>query len=51
MEDTWNLRDMLVQGSLPEAVVAPIDGAEMVLVPASEFTMGMLRVNILASII
>ena len=26
---------------LPETIVAPIDGAEMVLVPAGEFTMGM----------
>ena len=32
---------MLGSGPLPESVIAPIDGAEMVLVPAGEFTMGM----------
>ena len=37
---------MRVRGSLPEAVVAPIDGAEMVRVPAGEFTMGMTQEEI-----
>jgi len=32
---------MLGSGPLPQAVIAPIDGAEMVLVPAGEFIMGM----------
>jgi formylglycine-generating enzyme required for sulfatase activity len=32
---------MLGPGPLPETVIAPIDSAEMVLVPAGEFTMGM----------
>jgi formylglycine-generating enzyme required for sulfatase activity len=37
---------MLVHGSLPEAVISPIDGAEMILVPAGEFTMGMTQEEI-----
>jgi formylglycine-generating enzyme required for sulfatase activity len=41
MEDKWNIRDTLGPGPLPEAVISPIDGAEMVLVPAGDFTMGM----------
>ncbi|UCD77243.1 MAG: SUMF1/EgtB/PvdO family nonheme iron enzyme, partial [Desulfobacterales bacterium] len=41
MEDRWNIRDMLGPSPLPEAIIAPIDDAEMVLVPAGEFTMGM----------
>ena len=46
VEGKWNLKDMRVRGSLPEAVVAPIDGAEMVRVPAGEFTMGMTQEEI-----
>lgn len=41
METRWNLSKMLGSGPLPQAVIAPIDGAEMVLVPAGEFIMGM----------
>jgi formylglycine-generating enzyme required for sulfatase activity len=41
LETRWNLNKMLGSGPLPQAVIAPIDGAEMVLVPAGEFIMGM----------
>ena len=41
MENRWKLNEMLGSGPLPQAVIAPIDGAEMVLVPAGEFLMGM----------
>ena len=41
MKDKWDIRKMLGPGPLPKAVIAPIDSAEMVLVPAGEFTMGM----------
>ena len=40
MENRWNIDKMPGTGPLPEAVVSPIDGAEMVRVPAGEFTMG-----------
>ena len=32
---------MIGTGALPETVVSPLDGAEMVLIPAGEFTMGL----------
>ncbi|MGD8273388.1 MAG: SUMF1/EgtB/PvdO family nonheme iron enzyme, partial [Desulfobacterales bacterium] len=32
--------EMLGDGSLPETLIAPIDGAEMVRVPAGDFTKG-----------
>ena len=41
VEERWDMRNILGRGPLPETVIAPIDGAEMVLVPAGEFTMGM----------
>jgi formylglycine-generating enzyme required for sulfatase activity len=40
LQDPWDLGDVLGCGPLPETIVAPIDGAEMVLVPEGEFTMG-----------
>jgi formylglycine-generating enzyme required for sulfatase activity len=46
VEAKWNLAEMLDRGALPETVVAPIDRAEMVLVPAGEFTMGMTQEEI-----
>jgi len=40
MGDRWNLEETLGVGPLPETILSPIDGAEMVLVPDGEFTMG-----------
>ena len=40
MQDGWDIRKMLGTGIFPQTIVSPIDGAEMVLVPPSEFTMG-----------
>jgi formylglycine-generating enzyme required for sulfatase activity len=41
MENSWDLGKMMGTGALPETIVSPIDGAEMVLIPAGEFTMGL----------
>ncbi|UCF94259.1 MAG: SUMF1/EgtB/PvdO family nonheme iron enzyme [Desulfobacterales bacterium] len=40
MEQRWDINAMLGGGPLPATVIAPIDGAEMVLVPEGEFIMG-----------
>jgi len=40
LTDSWDLRKMADSGVLPESIVSPVDGAEMVLVPEGEFTMG-----------
>jgi iron(II)-dependent oxidoreductase len=40
-ESRWNLLGTLGEGPLPETVVAPTDGAEMVVVPAGPFILGM----------
>ncbi|MBW2090704.1 MAG: SUMF1/EgtB/PvdO family nonheme iron enzyme, partial [Deltaproteobacteria bacterium] len=40
MESRWDLGRELGDGPLPESIVSPIDGAEMVLVPEGPFTMG-----------
>ena len=39
-ESRWDILRDLGKGPLPESVVAPIDGAEMVLIPDGPFTMG-----------
>ena len=40
MESRWDLPFVREDGSLPETIVSPIDGAEMVLVPGGPFLMG-----------
>ena len=40
LENHWNIDKMPGTGTLPEVVVSPVDGAEMVCVPAGDFTMG-----------
>lgn len=39
-ESRWDISRDIGSGALPQVLVAPIDGAEMVLVPAGEFVMG-----------
>ncbi len=41
METPWDIGRTLGSGPLPETIVAPIDGAEMVLVPSGDFSMGL----------
>ena len=41
LENNWDIGKIMSTGALPETVVSPVDGAEMVLVPAGEFTMGL----------
>ncbi|MGD2127341.1 MAG: formylglycine-generating enzyme family protein [Desulfobacteraceae bacterium] len=43
MENRWDIRKDLGSGPLPEAIVSPVDGAEMVLVPKGPFTMGITK--------
>ena len=40
MESNWDITKDLGSGQLPETIVSPIDGAEMVLVPAGSFKAG-----------
>ena len=40
MDKRWDIRETVGTGPLPETIVSPIDNAEMVLVPAGEFVMG-----------
>ena len=40
MDSRWNIREHLGPGPLPETLVSPTDGAEMVLVPRGVFTLG-----------
>ncbi len=40
MESRWDIINELGSGSLPEKIVSPVDGAEMVLVPEGPFIMG-----------
>lgn len=40
LENRWDIGNMIGSGPLPETIVSPIDGAEMVLVREGEFTMG-----------
>ena len=41
MNNSWDIDRLANTGSLPETVLSPVDGAEMVLVPEGEFTMGL----------
>ncbi|MBW1799274.1 MAG: SUMF1/EgtB/PvdO family nonheme iron enzyme [Deltaproteobacteria bacterium] len=43
METHWDLKAILGAGALPETIICPVDGAEMVLVPKGSFTMGITR--------
>ena len=47
MEDRWNISKGLGPGPLPENIVSPIDGAEMVLVPKGPFIMGISQEELL----
>jgi formylglycine-generating enzyme required for sulfatase activity len=40
LKNDWDIRKTLGQAPFPETIVSPIDGAEMVLVPEGDFTMG-----------
>jgi len=40
LETRWDIEKELGEGKLPDSIVSPIDGAEMVKVPAGPFTMG-----------
>ena len=40
MNPPWNIAEMLGGGPFPETIIAPVDGAEMVLVPAGDFLKG-----------
>jgi len=40
LEDRWDIHKDLGSGPLPESLISPVDGAEMVLVPPGPFTMG-----------
>jgi len=40
LENHWDISKISDSGSLPLTIVSPIDGAEMVLVPEGDFTMG-----------
>ena len=40
MESRWDILKDIGTGPLPESIVSPIDGAEMVLVPEGSFSMG-----------
>ena len=40
MESRWNIQNDLGPGPCPETMMAPVDGAEMVLIPEGPFTMG-----------
>ena len=40
MKKQWDTGKMPASNPLPGTIVSPIDGAEMVLIPAGEFTMG-----------
>ena len=40
MQPRWDIRKHIASKDLPDKIVAPIDGAEMVLVSKGHFTMG-----------
>ena len=40
MENHWNIREIIDSDHLPDSLVSPIDGAEMVLIPSGEFIRG-----------
>jgi formylglycine-generating enzyme required for sulfatase activity len=41
LNSRWDIKKLMDSQPLPDTIVAPIDGAEMVIVPAGEFTMGL----------
>ena len=47
LESGWDIRGVMGAESLPASVVCPKDGAEMVLVPEGEFTMGITQQELL----
>ena len=47
MNNEWDIGRELGSGPLPESLVSPIDGAEMVLVPEGPFTMGITEEELL----
>ena len=40
MENPWDIKNEMGSGPLPDTIVSPVDGAEMVVVPEGPFTMG-----------
>ena len=46
MAPPWNITEMLGSGPFPETIIAPTDGAEMVLVPAGDFIKGISEVEL-----
>lgn len=40
MNEPWDIEKMLAGREMPQTLVAPVDGAEMVFVPSGEFLMG-----------
>lgn len=40
LENRWDIIEGLGSGPLPDTIISPVDGAEMVLVPEGPFTMG-----------
>ena len=41
MASPWDIKSIIDSDSLPSTIIAPVDGAEMVIVPGGEFTMGL----------
>ena len=46
LSSRWDIKKLMDSKPLPDTIVAPIDGAEMVIVPAGEFTMGLDQADI-----
>jgi formylglycine-generating enzyme required for sulfatase activity len=46
MAGHWDIKSMIESDSLPETIIAPVDSAEMVIVPGGAFTMGMTEEDI-----
>jgi iron(II)-dependent oxidoreductase len=40
LQNRWDIREQLGSAPLPDKLISPVDGAEMVLVPEGQFTMG-----------
>jgi len=43
LKKRWDILSDIGSGPFPESIVSPIDGAEMVLIPAGKFTMGITK--------
>lgn len=43
VDSRWDIKKMLGSGPIPQTIVSPIDGAEMVLVPEGHFIMGIAK--------